>query len=422
VFEYALSGFTGWFSGNGVTGAIAGSAVFAAYLILVPFERAGIHPYRLFVASTVMPSIILLLGSGLLSAVHLLSLEASSHQSNVIWNAVFVWALGTTFWLGFSMASRARIRAGVGLIVISILAGITLPSVPIFRSMMTERGDFSLLQTVVDALPTKPLEPTHPPLPRIDVEATLHRQHELLGHSLSKLQAPTTEQGALYYIGMAPYSEQDVFIREVEAVKTLFDDRFGTQGRSLNLINHRRTHEHTPLATTSNLDVVLSHIGKMMRPERDVLFLFVTSHGSKGQIGVSFPSFPLNSLTPDRLLAALDRAGIKNRVLVLSACHSGSFIPSLQNENTLILAAAHAEKTSFGCSNENEWTYFGDAYFNQALRTETSFVAAFDKASATIKSWEQRDGLEASEPQISLGSGIRATLEAMSAARPPSTD
>ena len=48
----------------------------------------------------------------------------------------------------------------------------------------------------------------------------------------------------------------------------------------------------------------------------------------------------LNSLTPARLTKALDQAGIKNRVLILSACYSGSFVPPLSNENTMILTAS----------------------------------------------------------------------------------
>jgi len=216
---------------------------------------------------------------------------------------------------------------------------------------------------------------------------------------------------------MAPFASQDVFKREVTAVTALFNERFGTAGRSLALINHRDTVETTPLAIMTNLDAALARIGKLMRPDRDVLVLFVTSHGAEGYISVDFEGFRLNAITPASLATALDRAGIVNRVLVLSACHSGSFIERLKGDNTLILTAARADKTSFGCSNENEWTWFGDALFNRALRTETSFITAFEKARDMIREWEKRDGVTASEPQISVGTAIRTRLDAMASER-----
>jgi hypothetical protein len=68
------------------------------------------------------------------------------------------------------------------------------------------------------------------------------------------------------------------------------------------------------------------------------------------------------------------------------------------------------DRTSFGCSNENEYTYFGDAYFNQELRRQSSFIAAFDGAAATIAKRERAESLERSEPQIYVGPAIRAKL------------
>ena len=150
-----------------------------------------------------------------------------------------------------------------------------------------------------------------------------------------------------------------------------------------------------------------------MRTDKDVLFLFMTSHGTEGLVSVEFPRFTLNDVTPTNLRASLDKAGIKNRVLVISACHSGSFIPALANDDTLILTAARADRTSFGCSNENEWTYFGDAYFNHALRTETSFINAFDTAKTLISEWETKQKITPSEPQISIGSAIRDRLASL---------
>jgi hypothetical protein len=88
-------------------------------------------------------------------------------------------------------------------------------------------------------------------------------------------------------------------------------------------------------------------------------------------------------------------------------------IPGLEGPDTLILTAAHAEKTSFGCSNDRDWTYFGDAFFNHALRETRSFTQAFDRAKALIAEWEKKEGYPPSEPQISAGGAITPKLDAI---------
>ena len=107
----------------------------------------------------------------------------------------------------------------------------------------------------------------------------------------------------------------------------------------------------------------------------------------------------------------LDTSGIKNRVLIISACYSGSFVEELASDNTLIMTAASDNRTSFGCSNEREWTFFGDALFNHALRETYSFESAFAKARETVSQWEREQGITPSDPQISAGSAIHAKLK-----------
>jgi hypothetical protein len=107
----------------------------------------------------------------------------------------------------------------------------------------------------------------------------------------------------------------------------------------------------------------------------------------------------------------LDRSGIKWRILVISACYSGSFIDALKDDHTLIATAASKDRTSFGCGTESEFTYFGDAYINTALREDRSFISAFYRARAAVALREQEEGLKPSEPQIDVGEAMKAKLE-----------
>ncbi len=245
------------------------------------------------------------------------------------------------------------------------------------------------------------------PAPKGAADAILlERQPHLLDQALAQLKAISSEKGKLYFVGFAGYGREAVFKREVLAVRQLFDGRFGTKHRAVVLINHPSTQDEIPLATLPNLDRVLRHIGRMMDTRRDTLFLFLTSHGEEGRIAVDMPGVVARPLRPEQLRAMLDQSGIKRRVIVVSACHAGSFIPALAGPTTLVIAAARADRSSFGCEDRRRWTYFGDAYFNRALRQETSFRRAFQQAKRLIALWEKRDRLIASLPQIAGGEDL----------------
>jgi len=148
-----------------------------------------------------------------------------------------------------------------------------------------------------------------------------------------------------------------------------------------------------------------------MNNGEDILFLFLTSHGSKThRFSLDFAPLELHELNPEKLRALLDESGIKNRVVVISACYSGGFINTLKNENSLIISASASDKNSFGCSNEAEWTYFGKAFFDEALRKTHSFVEAFEMAKPVIAVWEKEQGYAPSEPQMALGEKIKPKL------------
>jgi len=239
-----------------------------------------------------------------------------------------------------------------------------------------------------------------------DAEIAQRGQPASVEQALSELQPSADGSPQLYFVGFAGYGPEAVFKREVVAVRKLFNQRFGTAGRSVALINHASTVDEFPLASAQNLDRVLQHVGRIMDPDLDTLFLFLTSHGERALLAVEMQGVKLEHLTPSMLKIMLDRSGIKKRVIVISACHSGSFIPALASPTTLVIAAARADRASFGCADKREWTYFGDAYFNRALRRETSFRKAFDRARRLVERWEVRERLVPSLPQIKGGEAL----------------
>jgi hypothetical protein len=265
--------------------------------------------------------------------------------------------------------------------------------------------------------------------PKIDVESTYYQQAAMVNKAVDALKPERAGVADLYFVGLAGASYQDVFLNEVQFTQKLFDKSFDTVGRSILLANHQSTLNSLPLGNLHNLSDTLDGMAKRMNKDEDILFLFLSSHGSQPnenrldyEISTDFYPFQQNNIEAKKLKIALDASGIKNRVIVVSACHSGGFVDALKDENSLIMAAARKDRSSFGCGNEEKFTYFGDAYFVQSLNKMTkigahSFSQAFDNAKKIISKKEQalQKDSPASEPQMYQGSAIKAKLAELEA-------
>jgi len=202
----------------------------------------------------------------------------------------------------------------------------------------------------------------------------------------------------------------------MRSVKNLVDRSFDASRRSIALISNPATAAEYPIATATNLRRTLAHIGKRMNPEEDVVLLYVTAHGDEG-FGLSAHAPPLHlaPVNPTVLARALNDAGIKWRVLVISACFSGGFINPLKDDHTLIITASAADRRSFGCESGNDWTYFGEAYFANAFPRTKSFIDAFAVAAQAVAQREAAEKLSPpSDPQIFVGREIAAKLKELS--------
>jgi hypothetical protein len=214
-----------------------------------------------------------------------------------------------------------------------------------------------------------------------------------------------------YFVGFAGHGEQRVFRREALFAEKIFAKRFGSGERSVELINDITDRDTYPLATVSGLRYALDLIAQRMDRENDVLVLLITSHGSQEEgISVTNGALPLAQLGPADLRDALDDSGIRWRVVIVSACYAGVFLDPLKSDSTLVITAADAEHTSFGCADDRDLTYFGEAFLRDALPGSASLEAAFLKARALIDERENAEKLTHSNPQIYIGSAIRAKL------------
>jgi len=200
-------------------------------------------------------------------------------------------------------------------------------------------------------------------------------------------------------------------MKETIAVGRLMEQRFGTAGRSVSLISNPAVADEYPMATLTSLRHVLRSIGERIDPQEDIVLLHLSSHGSlANDLAVEFQPLQLQQITPEDVRTALDDAGIKWRIVVVSACYSGGFVDALKDDNTLVVSASDASHASFGCGNGSAFTYFSQAYFNEALRQTWSFENAFNLARESIAKRERDERLEPSNPQIAIGGPMRAKL------------
>jgi hypothetical protein len=229
-------------------------------------------------------------------------------------------------------------------------------------------------------------------------------QPGLLKAEIARL-APRKDATNVYALGIAGWAEQDVFIKELDGGLDAIASVLPVKDRIVKLINNRATIGTVPLATPSNFAVAVHALGDAMNKEQDVLVLFMTSHGEQTGFALQVPGKTIE-LTPQQVASTLDHEGIKNRVVIVSACFAGIFVPPLANDDTIVLTAADATHTSFGCAPERDWTYFGDAFFRQSLHPGTDFAQAFNHARTLIQGWEMMDRDPPSNPQGHFGPAL----------------
>jgi hypothetical protein len=237
-----------------------------------------------------------------------------------------------------------------------------------------------------------------------DEEALLFAQSSKIDRALAAIEPGNAPQGNVFFVGFAGVGAERVFAQEIDLAAQVIGNRYAVGSRGVSLINDARDLESAPLASLSALKYALQGLAARMDLERDVLFLSISSHGSPDPaIAVSNADLPFEDFSDEDLALALRDSGIKWRVIIISACYAGAFIEPLKNPQTIVIAAAAADRTSFGCGSDSDLTYFGSAFYRDALPGARNLRDAFDKARAAIAQRERREHVDASHPQAFFG-------------------
>jgi len=246
-------------------------------------------------------------------------------------------------------------------------------------------------------------------------EALLYDQPARLVAATEHMEPRDPANANVFYLGFAGDGEQDIFKREEQFAQQVLGEHFGSEDRSVDLINDNDDRDTYPLATVSALQQSLKLIASRMDVEQDVLVLMLTSHGSRDGLAVVNGTLPLLQLSPSDLQRALVESGIKWRVIIVSACYSGVFRDALEGVDTLVITASDGEHSSFGCDDERDLTYFGEAFLKDSVPTTKTIEDAFKKAATLVRERETKEGKTPSNPQISIGTHMREKLQGIEA-------
>jgi tetratricopeptide (TPR) repeat protein len=248
---------------------------------------------------------------------------------------------------------------------------------------------------------------------RFSSAATLLALFLALGPLSAAQGAGPKPEAAIVAFGL--FGDQTVFESEAKGAAKIMAARFGG--------NHVIVRANTTAredATPETLAAALEAAGAGLDPDNDILFLLLTSHGNQSGVALETPKHQ-GILSPLDLVALLEKAPLRHRVVIISACYSGIFIPLLADPDTLIITAADANHPSFGCQNGADWTYFGDAFFNVALRRTANLRDAFALASQVVRKHELQSGYDPSNPQFGGGENVERMLAGVPVEGPQKT-
>ncbi|MDR3511133.1 MAG: C13 family peptidase [Caulobacteraceae bacterium] len=156
----------------------------------------------------------------------------------------------------------------------------------------------------------------------------------------------------------------------------------------------------------SDPDVIYDQLGQLTARASAGCLVYFTSHGSPDGILVD------ESIWPPGVMAALvdQTCGQRPTVVVISACFSGVFAPALAGRNRMVLTAARADRASFGCGQEDRYTFF-DACVLGELASAHDFAALGVAVQRCVARRERALGASPpSEPQLEVGLALRPVL------------
>lgn len=246
---------------------------------------------------------------------------------------------------------------------------------------------------------------------QVVVEDVLYNQSSRIEKVLDAIDVEDPVAIEMYFVGIAGDDSQGVFRREVNTIKTIFDESYETKNKSVVLINSNVTYKEIPLATPTSIEKTLQGVSAKMDADNDILFIYFASNSSKDfKFTLAQDGLDIMELSAKRMGEIVRGLPVKHKVVVISSCYAGGYLEKVKDDRTLVIVASSADKASFGCTGATEMTYFGEAFFKDALPNSATFIEAFDRSRHIVRGREAKENFEHSIPLIFKPKAIKEHL------------
>ena len=225
-------------------------------------------------------------------------------------------------------------------------------------------------------------------------------QAALLAQQQQAANAPE-KVSRLFYIGLGlysePWSENDV----VELADML---QHASQYRVVPMIASNVTTgaRQYPIADDATIATLVNSAATQAGPD-DIVLVDISSHGASRMLARKVGNHAPSGLSSRALARKLEPLAGHRTVIIISACYSGSLIGDLRAPERIIITAARADRSSFGCAPDSRHTFFGEAEVHAFGQQDRSLHQVFTAIREDVARMEAERRYTPSEPQVSVG-------------------
>jgi hypothetical protein len=226
---------------------------------------------------------------------------------------------------------------------------------------------------------------------------------------LSPMAAQPADGGRrLFYLGLALYSESWSENDVVELADRLRDN---SKYQVVPMIASDLASRRYPIADDRTLASMVHSAAAQAAPG-DVVFVHISTHGAPRELARKVDNQQATGMNARALARALAPLAGHPTIIVISACYAGSLIGDLREPSRIIITAARADRSSFGCGAGNRHTLFGQAELAAFGQTNHSLHQVFTAIRAEVARMEREQHFMPSQPQVWVGDDAAELYEA----------
>ena len=217
-------------------------------------------------------------------------------------------------------------------------------------------------------------------------------------------EPPAADGKRLFYIGLALYSEA---WSENDVVGLAGRLQAASRYRVVPMIasNLAAARRRYPVADDAAIAAMVGAAAAQAGPG-DLIFVYISTHGAHQVLARKVGSNPPTALGSRELARKLAPLAGHRSVIIISACYSGSLISDLRSPERIIITAARADRSSFGCAAGASHTFFGEAELDAFGQPGRSLHQVFAATRDEVARMEAERQFRPSEPQVSVGAQV----------------